>query len=82
MAFKIPFILVSRLLSGVDSYTIFEIKRVREIGRGHFASVLIAMHNGETFVLKKVFCRHWDEEGKKFPKKFKILNDLKIQKKK
>ena len=58
MAFKIPFILVSRLLSGVDSYTIFEIKRVREIGRGHFASVLIAMHNGETFVLKKVFCRH------------------------
>ena len=52
MAFKIPFIQASRCLTGVDSYTILETKKVREIGRGHFASVLIARHNGEEFVLK------------------------------
>ena len=80
MAFKIPFIQASRCLTGVDSYTILETKKVREIGRGHFASVLIARHNGEEFVLKEIFCKHWDQERKKFPKKVKILNDLKIQK--
>ena len=77
---KIPFIQAIWCLTGVDSYTISEIKKVREIGRGHFASVLIARHNGEEFVLKKIFCKHWDQEGKKLPKKVKILNDLKIQK--
>ena len=52
MTFKIPFIQGSRCLTGSDSYTIFETKNVREIGRGHFALVLIARHNGEEFVLK------------------------------
>ena len=64
----------------VDSYTILEIKKVREIGTGHFASALIGRHNEEEFVLKKIFCKHCDQEGKKFPKEVKILNDLKIQK--
>ena len=52
----------------------------REIGREHFASVLTASHIEEEFVLKKIFCKYWDQEGKKFPKKVKILNELKIQK--
>ena len=59
---------------------ILEAKKVREIGRGHFAPVLTARHIGEEFVLKEIFCKHWDQEGKKFPKNVKILNDLKIQK--
>ena len=80
MTFKISFIHASQWLAGIDSYTILEIKKVREIGRGHFASVLIARHNGEEFVLKRIFCKHWDQEGKKFLKKVKILNDLKVQK--
>ena len=42
MALKIPFIQASRCLTSVDSYTILEKKKVREIGRGHFGSVLIA----------------------------------------
>ena len=79
MAFKIPFIQTSRWLTGVDSYTILD-KKVREFSRGHFASVLIARHNGEEFILKEIFCKRWDQEGNKFPKKVKILNDLKIQK--
>ena len=71
MAFKIPFIQVSRCLTGVDSFTILV----------HFASILIARYNGEELVLKEIiFYKHWDQEGKKFPKKVKILNDLKIQK--
>ena len=45
MAFKIPFIQASRCLKGVDSYTILEAKKVGEIGRGPFASVLMARHN-------------------------------------
>ena len=32
------------------------------------------------FVLKEIFCKQWDQEGKKFLKKVKILNDVKIQK--
>ena len=80
MAFKILFIQASRCLAGVDSYTILEIKKVREIGREHFASALIARHNAEEFVVKEILCKHRDQEEKKFPKKFKILNDLKIQK--
>ena len=79
MAFKIPFIQASRWLTDIDSHTILD-KKVREFSRGHFASVLIARHNGEEFILKEIFCKHWDQEGKKFPKKVKILNDLKIQK--
>ena len=80
MTFKILFTQVSRCLTGVDSYTILEIKKVREVGRGHFPSILIARHNGEEFDLKKIFCKHRDQKGKKFPKKVKTLNDLKIQK--
>ena len=58
MAFKIPFIQVSRCLSGVDSYIVLETKKFRESGRGHFASVIIARHNEEEFVLKEIFCKH------------------------
>ena len=58
MAFKIPFIQASRCLAGVDSYTILETKKVREIGRGQFASVLIARHNAEEFVAKEILCKH------------------------
>ena len=53
MTFKIPFIQASRYLTGVDSNTVLEIKTVREIGRGHFASVVMGRQNGEEFVLKK-----------------------------
>ena len=52
MEFKIPFIQTSRCLTGVDSYTTLETKKVREIGRGHFASVLIVRRNGVEFVVK------------------------------
>ena len=39
-------------MTGTDSYTVLETKKVREIGRGHFASLLIARHNGEEFIVK------------------------------
>ena len=52
MAFKISFIQAIRYLTGVDSYAILQTKEVREIGKEHFASVLIARHNGEEFVVK------------------------------
>ena len=55
---KVSFIQASRCLAGVDSYTILETKKVREIGRGNFASGLIARHNEEEFVLKEIFCKH------------------------
>ena len=58
MEFKIPFIQASRCLTSVDSYTILETKKLREIGRGHLASVLIARHDGEEFTLKEVLCKH------------------------
>ena len=58
MIFKILFIQASRCLTGVDSYTVLCIKKVREIGRGHFTSILIARHNGEEFVQKKMSCKH------------------------
>ena len=47
---------------------------------GHFASVLTARYIGEEFVLKEIFCKQRDQERKKFPKKVKIVNNLKIQK--
>ena len=58
MAFKISFIQATQSLTGVDSYKILEIKKVREICRGHFASVLLARHNGEEFVVKEIFCKY------------------------
>ena len=58
MAFKIPFIQANQCLTAVESYTVLETKKVREIGRGHFASVLIARHNGEELVVKEIFCKH------------------------
>ena len=58
MAFKIPFIQASRCLTGVDSYTALETKKVREIGRGHFTLVVTARHIGEEFVPKEMFCKH------------------------
>ena len=58
MALKIPFIQASCCLTGVDSYIILETKKVREIGRGYFASELIARHNGEEFVLKEILCKY------------------------
>ena len=58
MAFKIPFIQASRWLTGADNYTILETKKVREIGRGYFASVQTARYIGEEFVLKEIFCKH------------------------
>ena len=47
MAFKISFIQARWCLTRVDSYTILETEKVREIGRGNFVSVLIARHNKE-----------------------------------
>ena len=58
MAFKVTFIQASRCLTDVYSYTILETKKVREIGRWHFASVLIARHNGDEFVVKEIHCKH------------------------
>ena len=59
-------------MTGVDSYTILETKNVREIGKGHFALVLMARPNGEEFVVTEIFCKHFDQEGKKFRKNIKI----------
>ena len=42
MKFKIPFIQGSWCLTSEDSCTILQLKKVGEIGRRHFASVLIA----------------------------------------
>ena len=58
IAFKIPFIEASQCLTGVDSYTILETKKIREIGRGHFASVIVARHNGKEYLLKEIFCKY------------------------
>ena len=54
MAFEIPFIQASWCLTGADSYTILETENAGEIGRGPFASVLIARRN-EEFHLKEMF---------------------------
>ena len=37
MTFKVPFIQANRCLTSVDSYTILDTQKVKEIGRGHFA---------------------------------------------
>ena len=62
MALRVLFIPADLRLTGagcVDSYTILEKEKVKEIGRGHFASVLLARHNGEAVVLKisSTYCR-------------------------
>ena len=54
MAFEIAFIQASWCLTGADSYTILETENAGEIGRGPFASVLIARRN-EEFYLKEMF---------------------------
>ena len=72
MTFNIPFIQASRRLTGVDSNTILEIKKIRETGRGYFASVLIARQNGEEFVLKKYFVNIESKKEKKFQKNSKF----------
>ena len=38
-AFNIPFIQASQCLEGVNSYTILETNKVREIATGHFTSL-------------------------------------------
>ena len=61
---------------GIDSFALSETEKIRVIGKGAFASAVLAMHNGEEVVLKEMLCKHWDEEGKKF----KILNRIKTHK--
>ena len=56
------------MLDRVDSYTILETQKIREIGRVNFASVLVARDNGEEFVLKEIFYKHWDQKRKEISK--------------
>ena len=71
MAFKVPFIPTKRRLEdayGIDRFTLSETERIKVIGKEAFASVVLAKHNGEEFVLKEMLCKHWDDEGKKISK--------------
>ena len=43
-------------MAGVNSYATLETKKVKGIGRGNFAAVLIPRQNEEEFVLKEIFC--------------------------
>ena len=72
MTFNIPFIQASRGLTVVDSNTVLETKKIRETGRGYFASVLIAKQNGEEFVLKKYFVNIESKKEKNFQKNSKF----------
>ena len=47
MTFKTQFIQTSGSFTGEDSYTILETKKVKEIRKAHFASVITARHNGK-----------------------------------
>ena len=59
MEIKTPFIQASQCLTGVESYICyFRDKKVREICRRDFASLLTARHIGEEFFLKDIFCKH------------------------
>ena len=80
MAFKVPFIPTKRHLEeadGIDSFTLSKTQRIKIIGKGAFPSAVLAKHNGEEVVFKKVLSKHWDDEGKKFLKEVKILNSVK-----
>ena len=83
MAFKVPFIPTKRRLEdadGIDSFTLSETERIKVIGKGAFASAVVAKHNGEGVVLKEMLCKHWDFEGKKILKEVKIVNSVKNHK--
>ena len=83
MALKVPFIPTKRRLedaNGIDRFTLSETERIKVIGKEAFASVVLAKHNGEEFVLKEMLCKHWDDEEKKFLKEVKILNSVKNHK--
>ena len=71
MAFKVPFIPTKRHLEdadGIDSFTLFETERVKVIGKGAFASAVLAKHDGEEVVLKEMLCKHWDVKRKNIKK--------------
>ena len=41
-------------------------RKIIVIGKGAFASVVLAKHNGKEVVLKGMVCKHLDEEEKNF----------------
>ena len=80
MAFKVPFIPTKKRLEdavGIDSFALSETEKIKVIGKGAFASAVLAKHNGEEVVLKEMLCKLWDEEGRKLLKEVKILNSVK-----
>ena len=50
-----------------------ETEKIIVIGKGAFASAVLAKHNEEQVVLKDSLCKHWDEERKKFLEEVNIL---------
>ena len=57
MVFKVPFIPTKRRLEdvdGIDSFALSETEIIKVIGKGTFASAVLAKHNGEEVVL---FCK-------------------------
>ena len=81
MALKVSFIPTKRRLEdadGIDSLALSKMEKIKVIGKGAFASAVLAKHNGEKVVLKEMLCKHWDEEGKKFLNVVKIWTALKI----
>ena len=61
MAFKVPFVSTKRSLEdadGIDTFALFVTERIKIIGKGTFASAVLAQHNGEEVVLKEMLCKH------------------------
>ena len=75
IAFKVPCIPTKRHLEdadGIDSFASSKTERIKVIGKGAFASTVLAKQNEEEVVLKEMLCKHWDEHGMK---EKKILED-------
>ena len=61
MAFKVPIIPTKRRLedaNGIDRFVLSKTKKIKVIGKGAFASAVLAKHNGEEVVLKEMLCKH------------------------
>ena len=66
---------------GINNFTLSEMKKIKVIGQGAFASAVLPKHNGEEVVFKEMLCKNWDEGGKKIQKiEAKILNSIKNHK--
>ena len=81
MTFKVLFIPNKRRLEdaeGIDSFALSETEKIRVIGKGAFASALLAKFTGMEVAPKEMLCKYWDEEGKETFRRLKFWVVLRI----